>query len=156
MIYSFEKVDLGVMVGDIVSLFSPLARGRGLELSFEHADGDFLALCDKIHIRHAIQNLIDNALKYTPKGFVKVGLGRAGKDIVFSVKDSGIGIKPGTSPLLFEEFTRDERVKKDIRGSGIGLHVAKSTVEAHGGKIWAESEGEGMGSTFSFSVPAAA
>lgn len=70
-----------------------------------------------------------------------------------SVKDSGIGIKKGAAETIFEEFVRAEHVRKEIKGSGIGLCIAKSAVEPHGGKIWAESEGEEKGSVFYIRLP---
>ena len=69
--------------------------------------------------------------------------------IIFPVSDSGLGIGPALLPHLFDqEFVRDERVKREIKGTGLGLYIAKSIVSAHAGTIWAESEGEGKGSTF--------
>ncbi|MEK7077118.1 MAG: ATP-binding protein, partial [Patescibacteria group bacterium] len=102
-----------------------------------------------------VQNLVDNAIKYTPTGFVKVelkedpstGSGQAGW-LSLSVADSGLGINPELLPHLFEEFIREERIKKQVRGTGLGLFIARKIVEAHGGTISVESKGEGKGSTF--------
>jgi signal transduction histidine kinase len=65
-----------------------------------------------------------------------------------------LGISATLIPYLFEEFIRDERVKKEIRGTGLGLYIARKITEAHGGKLWAESPGEGKGSTFRVQIPA--
>ncbi len=95
-----------------------------------------------------IQNLVDNAIKYAPSGAVKVETVSQNGTALVSVKDSGLGIDKNLIPYLFEEFVRDERVKKSIRGTGLGLYIARKIVEAHSGKIWAESEGEGKRSAF--------
>ncbi len=130
-----------------------MAMAKELNLSFEAPQNEIMIYGDEEKLHHAIQNLIDNSIKYTNKGFVKIKVEEKDNNVILSVADSGIGIPPGISPLLFEEFIRDERVKQEIRGTGIGLSIAKTFVEAHNGKIWAESEGEGKGSTFSISIP---
>jgi signal transduction histidine kinase len=69
--------------------------------------------------------------------------------VIFSVRDSGVGIKPETMPLLFQKFSRcSDASKSNIHGTGLGLYVAKRMLEAHNGRIWAESEGESKGSQF--------
>ena len=114
---------------------------------------------DENQLRRLFINLFDNAIKYTPTGFVCVSLREdpaavaPGKVLVMSVVDSGLGVSPELIPHLFEEFVRDERVKKEIRGTGLGLYIARKITEAHGGKLWAESPGEGKGSTFNVSLP---
>jgi signal transduction histidine kinase len=93
--------------------------------------------------------LIDNAIKYTDKGSINVELGRQDNKVRFGVSDTGIGIAPEVMPKLFEKFIRANGAGEvNITGTGLGLYVAKQIVEAHGGKIWAESEGVGKGSRF--------
>lgn len=150
--YKFERINFGRLADEAVEGLHPLALNKNLNLDFYAPTKDVFVMGDAQRLRHVIQNLVDNAIKYTPSGFVKAAVKEDGDKVVFSVKDSGIGIPAGVKPLIFEEFVRDERVKSEIRGSGIGLHIAKSIVEVHGGKIWAESGGENKGSTFSFSL----
>ncbi len=150
--YDFERVDLRRLAEDAVEGIHLLAIHKKLELAFAAPQHEIFVTADAQKLRHVVQNLVDNAIKYTPNGFVRAEIVEDGGEVIFRVKDSGIGIPPGVKPLLFEEFVRDERVKNDFKGSGLGLHIAKSIVEAHGGKIWAESDGEGKGSTFSFSL----
>jgi len=152
MKYEFSKTDLVGLSKDVVLAFEPVASGKKLNLSFKASARDIFVNADPTELKHAIQNLVDNAIKYTPKGFVKVEVSEGGSDAVFSVEDSGIGIPKNVSPLLFQEFVRDDRVRSEIRGSGIGLHITKSIIEAHDGKIWVKSGGEGKGSTFYFSL----
>ena len=95
----------------------------------------------------------DNAIKYTPTGFVKVELKTDAGKAFITVSDSGLGIPASLLPFLFEEFIRDERVKKEIRGTGLGLYIARKITEAHGGTLSAKSPGEEKGSTFKATIP---
>ena len=155
MEYKFEKVDLRDMITKMVDLLQPLATNKHLELSFAGGDQPILVNADPEKLKQVVQNLIDNAIKYTPSGFVKAELKKEDKNITISVSDSGLGIAPELIPHLFEEFVRDERVKQKILGTGLGLYIARKIVEAHGGKIWATSEGEGKGSMFNVTLPLA-
>ncbi len=151
--YQMENVDFVKIARRSADELGHMAMSKGLNLSFEAPEHEILIYGDEQKLRHVVQNFIDNAVKYTQKGAVRVNVKEVGGDVIFSVTDSGIGLSAGVKPFLFEEFVRDERVKQEMRGSGLGLHVAKVFVEAHKGKVWAESEGEGKGSTFYFSIP---
>jgi len=76
-----------------------------------------------------------------------------GNSVLISVSDSGRGLSRELRPHLFEQFSRDSEMAKEIQGTGLGLYIAKQIVEAHHGKIWAESEGEGKGTTFYVEMP---
>jgi len=91
-------------------------------------------------------------VKYTEKGFVRVKVEEKGSDVFLSVADSGMGIPKAMLKTIFDEFIRDPRMKT-LEGAGIGLAITKTFVEAHDGKTWAESGGEGKGATFFISVP---
>lgn len=147
MEYQFQPLKLKELVIGVVSELKSLAEIKNLELTFE-ARSDKSVNADAVKLKQVVQNLIDNAIKYTPQGFVRVELNEDGDNLVLSVKDSGLGMSKELLSLVFQEFVRDERVKKEIRGTGLGLYIAKKIVEAHGGEIWAESEGEGKGSEF--------
>jgi histidine kinase len=108
---------------------------------------------DKMRFSQVIQNLIDNAIKYTNQGWVKVSLQKENNSVLITVADSGIGMSKELQQKLFGEFVRDPSIKKEIRGTGLGLYIAKYIVETHQGKIWAESEGEGKGSKFYVRIP---
>lgn len=148
MEYSFEKVSLTNLVRGVIEEIQPLASDKKLKLEGQLPEKEIFVSADKNKLKQVVQNLIDNAIKYTPEGSVLVRLEEKGQRVIFSVKDSGLGISAELLPHLFEEFVRDERVKKEIRGTGFGLYIARSIVTAHGGKLWAESLGEGKGSTF--------
>jgi signal transduction histidine kinase len=154
MEYQFEKTSLAAMTKGVVEEIQPLASAKGLKLECNLPAQEIFVQADKTKLKQVVQNLIDNSIKYTPEGFVRVELkeedaSSGGKAVILSVKDSGLGMSPELIPHLFSEFVRDERVKKEIRGTGFGLYMAKNIIEAHGGKLWAESPGEGKGSTFS-------
>jgi signal transduction histidine kinase len=153
MEYQFEKVDLGGLIAHVIDSVMPLAQAKSLALTSELEKSPVMVNIDKEKFRQVIQNLIDNAIKYTPTGFVKVVLKNEGGQAIIKVSDSGLGIPASLIPFLFEEFIRDERVKKEIRGTGLGLYIARKITEAHGGKLSAESPGEGKGSIFTITIP---
>jgi signal transduction histidine kinase len=153
MEYRFERTDLNRLVGDTVEELRPLAEAKKLGMKFVPLAGAVLVQADAQKLKQVVQNLIDNAIKYTPLGLVKVELQKEGAYVVCSVTDSGLGVPGDLLPHLFEEFVRDERVKAKVLGMGLGLYIAKKIVEAHGGAIWAKSAGEKQGSQFSFRLP---
>jgi len=112
-------------------------------------------LVDRDRIIQVLTNLVGNALQYTPSGGkVTLLVRRERSEVLFSVKDSGIGISAEQIPFIFNRFYRTDKSRtRASGGSGIGLTIAKALVQAHQGKIWAESNGEGKGSTFSFLIP---
>lgn len=112
-------------------------------------------LVDKDRIIQVLTNLVGNALQYTPSGGkVVMTVRREKSEILFSVKDTGLGISAEQLTFIFNRFYRTDKSRaRASGGSGIGLTIAKAIVQAHQGKIWAESDGEGKGSTFSFLIP---
>jgi len=151
--YQMENFDFIQMAREAAEELGHMATSKGLNMSFEAPEGEITVYGDAQKLRHVIQNLIDNAVKYTPRGSVRVKVEDKDANVVLSVTDSGIGIPADLKPLLFEEFVRDERVRREIRGSGLGLHVAKLFTEAHNGTISADSAGPEHGSVFSISIP---
>jgi len=112
---------------------------------------------DEDRIQQVLTNLLGNALRYTPAGgAVTLEAQPARGEVRFQVRDTGVGISPEHLPHLFDRFYRvDKSRSRERGGSGIGLTIAKHLVEAHGGRIWAESAGRGQGSTFVFTLPQA-
>jgi signal transduction histidine kinase len=155
MEYTFEKVDLVPLIAGTVESIMPLAQAKNISLTSALPPAPVMVSIDKEKFKQVIQNLIDNAIKYTPVGFVKVELTTAQGKACIAVSDSGYGIPASLVPFLFEEFIRDERIKKEVRGTGLGLYIARKIAEAHGGTLMAESPGEGKGSTFKAIIPVA-
>jgi len=155
MKYIKDKVDIKKLVKDITEELSISAKGKGLELSFvEQDEGNYLANADTIKIRQVVTNLIDNSIKYTKEGSIKVIVGRPMTGVMrVTITDTGMGISPENIAKLFEKFSRGEGGKVNAGGSGLGLYLAKEIVLAHGGKIWVESPGVGKGSSFIFELP---
>ena len=114
-------------------------------------------LADEDRIVQVLINLLGNALQYTPEGGrVQVTARERKGEVYIRVTDTGIGISPEHLPHLFTRFYRvDKSRSRAGGGSGVGLTITRHLVEAHGGRIWAASEGPGMGSTFTFALPAA-
>ncbi|HYZ49364.1 MAG TPA: HAMP domain-containing sensor histidine kinase, partial [Nitrososphaeraceae archaeon] len=104
---------------------------------------------DKGRITQVIDNLLNNALKFTNDGTISIWTENKEGQAIVSVKDNGQGIDPDILPKLFSRFAS----KSEIGGTGLGLFISKSIIESHGGKIWAKNNADGRGATFSFSLP---
>jgi signal transduction histidine kinase len=152
MKYAFETIDAKELVEAVIAEIKPNIDKTGLKFSFEAQKGvDFRTTADRDKLKQVIANLIDNSLKYTPSGSMNVTLtfDRKIHKFIFKVSDTGVGISPETIPRLFQKFSRAENANKtNIKGTGLGLYVAKEIIEAHHGTIRAESPGEGKGASF--------
>lgn len=155
MKYEMSAVDMKKLAKDIADELKISAKNKGLELSFEEKDlGTYVAKADPVKIRQAVLNLVDNSIKYTAKGFIKVIATKpAPGKLRISITDSGMGISEENKGKLFEKFSRGDGGKVNAGGSGLGLYLVKEIVEAHGGKVWAESPGVGQGSSFIIELP---
>ncbi len=152
--FNFENIEVVSLIKEIVNNFQLAAKQKKLDLTLETSLEQAIVKVDKLRFSQVIQNLIDNAIKYTPSGWVKVNISKDTNNmLIISVSDSGIGMSKEVQTKLFGEFVRDPSIKKEIRGTGLGLYIAKNIIEAHQGKIWAESEGEGKGSKFYVKIP---
>jgi two-component system phosphate regulon sensor histidine kinase PhoR len=140
------------ILNETVERLAPQAAHKRQTVSVEVAPG-LTALADSAQVGRALGNLLHNAIKFTPpEGQIWVR-GRADGDVVIEVADTGPGIPPADLPRVFERFFRGDRSRRG-GGTGLGLAIAKHVVEAHGGKIWAESEGRpGRGAVFRFTLP---
>ena len=116
-------------------------------------EGDVLVVADKHRINQVINNLLNNALKFTKQGQITLSTEKEkkyGKEAIVKIQDSGPGIDPDIMPRLFTKFAT-----KSYSGTGLGLFISKSIVETHGGKMWAENNLDGKGATFLFTLPIA-
>jgi signal transduction histidine kinase len=136
-----------------IERYAPVAEERSIQLDERIEPGLPRVLADEARLLQVIANLLTNALKFTPPGG-KIGVGaeRAGDQVRFHVRDSGPGIPAENLSRLFERFWTTKQGNPS--GAGLGLTIARGIVEAHGGRIWAESE-PGEGSGFFFTVPVA-
>ena len=163
-----EKANLNDLISDIIGDYTGSEIGKlksNVKIRFEPNDKDssIFVNVDRVRISQVISNLISNALKFTEEGSITVAINnKISKDnidnnqVIVSVKDTGTGIDPEILPRLFTKFA----TKSDV-GTGLGLYISKSIVEAHGGKIWAENNNNNnnldgqirRGSTFYFTLP---
>lgn len=152
MKFEFGKVDFGKIAKEIVEDLRPNAESAGITLRIaDDGKAPYYVNADYEKLRQVALNLIDNAIKYTPKGEVDAFMARdtSKGTVTFSVKDSGIGVPKELQDRLFEKFSRGTGISKiNTGGSGLGLYLVKEIVKAHGGRVWVESPGEGKGSVF--------
>jgi len=148
-----EKLRVDELVRECVRKLAPLARERGLEMSESVRDTvEFLG--DKSKITQVVYNLIDNAIKYTPRGGkVRVEMMRAGKRVFIRISDTGIGIPHEDQKHIFDRFYRVDKARsRETGGTGLGLSIVKQIVMLHDGVISVSSE-VGKGSTFTVELP---
>jgi signal transduction histidine kinase len=153
------NVHLGKSIEEIVGLFAPLFEKKKITGTVAvPAELPILAL-DEEKMKQVVTNLISNAYKFTPEGGrITVSAEDSGETITVAVTDTGIGIPKDYVNQLFERFKQVPGTREKMggpKGTGLGLAIAKGIVEAHGGKIWVESE-VGQGSSFKFTLPKAA
>ncbi len=130
-----------------------LAGEKGLGFSIDVPDDLPPARGDSGRLTQSLMNLTGNALKFTRRGEVRIGVVLKGEELVYRVSDTGMGIPPGELQNIFAEFRQiDATVTRNFGGTGLGLSISKKFVEMHGGRIWVDSK-LGEGSTFFFSVP---
>jgi len=157
MTYTFDNFNLDNLIKSVVNDMSiNNKKAKDLRLGFFTNVENLKINGDVGKIRQAISNLVDNALKYTEKGHVKVFLDKEPNKntALIKVEDSGIGVSQEMLPRLFQKFSRANNVSLvHTDGSGLGLYVAKRIIEHHHGNIWVESEGIGRGSTFYIELP---
>jgi len=149
-----ELIDIGEVVALVVERLKPQADRAELSLAVDIPSGIPRALADKERVEQVLVNLLHNAIKFTHSGGrINCVAKIEGNDISVSVVDTGIGIPADDLPRIFERFYKADKARAG-GGTGLGLAIAKHIVEAHGGKIWAESI-EGKGSKFTFTLPVA-
>jgi signal transduction histidine kinase len=154
MEYVLEDIKISEFLEEILKTFEPIFVQNKIELIKNISKTNIKVRGDKNKTRQIISNIIDNSLKYTPTGSIKVELNNDLEFVVISIADTGIGIPIDKLDNIFEKFNRtEEAISLSVTGTGLGLYVAKIMTEAQGGKIWAESKGPGSGSTFHIKLP---
>ena len=154
-LYQFALLPVQEILSDVYKNHSELIARKNLNVSVDIGANIPDIYIDKTRMQFAIQILFENALAYTPAGGdIMASVRHEGGEVIISVKDSGIGIEASEIDHLFSKFYRTKNARHaDTEGMGIGLFMAKNITEKHHGRIWAESQGIGKGSTFSLALP---
>ncbi len=144
------ELDLGPWLRQSAQPWEARATGANIQLSIDVPAATPPLWVDPTYLDHVLVNLLDNAFKFSPRGGqVQIRAWPEGDQVILAVSDQGVGIAPDKLPRLFELFQQaDGSATRRFGGMGIGLALCRRIVEAHGGRIWAESAGEGQGSTF--------
>lgn len=142
------KFNLNDVITNCINDVTINNNGKNVKLSYEPRD--IIVEGDKGRISQVISNILSNATKFTTEGSILIKSEKHDNQVMISVKDTGSGIDPELFPGLFSKF-----VSKSFSGTGLGLFIAKSIIESHNGKIWAENNIDGKGAKFSFTLPIA-
>jgi signal transduction histidine kinase len=145
-----ERLNLNDIISSVVEDYRNQIEKANVKLSYEKRNNnDLLEIeADKERLTQVISNLLSNAIKFTNKGDISIISEKKDSQVIFSIKDNGEGIDPAILPRLFSKFA-----SKSFSGTGLGLYISKSIIEAHGGKIWAQNNSDGKGAVFAFSLP---
>jgi two-component system phosphate regulon sensor histidine kinase PhoR len=150
-----ESTDVGAVVGEAARRLSAQAERQGVALRIDAPVEEVEASVDANRVQQIVVNLVHNAIKFTPpQGKVDVSVEQRGRHVAILVADTGIGVAPDELARLFERFYKVDR-SRSSSGTGLGLAIVKHLVQAHGGRVWAESPGEGKGTTFFVLLPLA-
>lgn len=155
MEYNFEEADFVAIAQSVCEELKMVAEKKGLKLECHSSSFGAVQLkLDQNKIRQVVQNLLDNAIKYTPQGRIDVRLARQDKNIELTITDTGVGIATDDIDQLFDKFARAKGIiKVDGTGTGLGLYVAREIARGHGGDVFVASAGKGQGSTFTLRLP---
>ena len=150
----FKETDIKQLCKELHDLYDHQAVGKNIDLKYIVEDQISPEIeTDPVRLKQILGNLIHNAIKFTSEGFVEFGFKQKNSEILFSIKDSGIGIDAEVLDEMFDRFRQEElQDSKKLGGTGLGLSISKKLVELLGGKIWAESK-KGRGSKFFITIP---
>jgi signal transduction histidine kinase len=153
LVREMQELSLNEVIKQAGMGLDNMARQKGLELKIELPESSPRVYASSRRLQQVLNNLISNAINYTRDGMVLVRVKEYESEVAIEVTDTGIGIPPDELPKIFDDFFRGRKAGK--KGTGLGLSISKRIVEAHGGKLWAESPclETGMGSKFTFTLP---
>jgi signal transduction histidine kinase len=143
-----EKFDISEVVASAIEDTRRRVDDNNDSIKFQYTPRKIVVEADRMRISQVVSNLLGNAVKFTKQGTVYISADSKDGEAIVSVKDSGTGIDPEIVSRLFTKFT-----SKSQTGTGLGLFISKSIIEAHGGRIWAENNKDSKGATFTFRVP---
>jgi signal transduction histidine kinase len=146
-----ETIQVAGLIAAGIADMEPLAADKGLTLVADVAEHLPPILGDREKLSRVLRNLIDNAIKFASRGKIVISVAWKPPEIEVSVRDEGCGILPENLERVFDRFFQESA---EYPGVGVGLPMCKTIVEAHNGRIWAESDGKGRGATLRFTLPA--
>jgi len=153
--YTMAPFDLKKLIETIATDLKATADAKGLSFTLALGTDEVTVHGDSAQLTNAYKNLIDNSVKYTPSGSITLDLMKKDGKAVFTITDTGIGITPEDMKNLFTEGGHGkDSAKVNVESTGFGLYIVKSIIEAHKGRVWAESDGAGKGSRFIVELPA--
>ena len=151
--YEMADMDMQELVETVFNKQKEYAEKKGLKISLNIEKGNYIIKGDSTQLSEAVKNLIDNSINYTMEGSIDVSLSSVDK-VKLVIKDTGVGITSDDKQKLFKSGGRgSESLKINVNSTGYGLAFVKGVVEAHKGRVWAESDGRGKGSVFVLELP---
>ncbi|MBI2086555.1 MAG: HAMP domain-containing histidine kinase [Candidatus Zambryskibacteria bacterium] len=152
--YEMKPIDFKKIVTEQVDKQKNAVEEKGLTYELNISEGDYNMIGDDAELGQAVRNLIDNSIKYTLAGSIKIQITRDKQKAMLKIQDTGVGISDELKPKLFTKGGRDKDSQKiNVNSTGFGLSFVKGVVDAHKGRVWAESEGPDKGSTFYIELP---
>jgi signal transduction histidine kinase len=153
--YDMKPMDLKKVVEEVLSEKGSRAKDKGLGVEFIAADAEYKVNGDTFWLKEVVNNFIENSIRYSVKGSIHIKLEKADGKVSLAVKDEGVGLSEEDKKGLFTEGGRGkDSLKMNVDSTGYGLFSVKVIIQAHGGHVWAESEGRDKGSTFWVELPA--
>ncbi|MCS7009992.1 MAG: ATP-binding protein [Anaerolineales bacterium] len=153
----FDQFNLYDLIQNVLNITTPMANSKGLALMLEpDTERDVVLVADETRIKQVLLNVVNNAIKFTERGYVSVHAARVPEEkVLITVTDTGIGIPEDQLEKIFQEFSQvDTSTTRKVGGTGLGLPISRRLVELHGGRMWAESAGiPGQGSVFYIELP---
>ena len=152
--FTKTEIDINVLMKDLVEELIPAAKEKKIDVSMDFDETIYPIQGDEEKLRVAFQNLVHNAIKYTPdNGEVSIKITKEEGNVKIVIKDTGIGIPPDERKDMFRRFFRGSNAMlSDTNGTGLGLYITKNVVERHNGQIWFETEMD-KGTTFYIAMP---
>ena len=148
-----QEVSLEQLTRRVLSEFEFFSNAEGVEIEIEVEQDLPKAKADRSQLKMVIENLLDNAIRYTEQGTVEITISQEGDKVQFKIEDDGIGVPKEDQKYVFNKFFRSKNAAEyQVRGTGLSLYIARQIIEQSGGKIWFESE-QGRGTTFWFTLP---
>lgn len=152
--YVLGNVKASEIIKEVLELMHPVAVQKGIELRFEQVNGNEVIQSDPNKVKQILSNLVGNSLKFTDRGFIEIKYVVHGEQLIISVRDTGIGIKPEDQKKLFAKFQQvtSSQLGRPV-GTGLGLYISREFAKKMGGDLWIANSVERVGSVFSLSVP---